>query len=145
MNKNIKITASECLLRGNSVVASIRDIKRIESAAIFYFRLWHDGDVSRKKIERNLTISHGYMKGYKSSKAIHDFCTLVFCEEFESFSILSIEEEFISADENCLSKLVFYTILGNDKDAINLANMLVPAESVFKLFFLAKDLSFLQR
>ena len=145
MNKNIKITATECLRRGNFVVASIKDTKRIESAAIFYFRLWYKGDVSKKEIERNLTITHGYMKGYKSSKAIHDFCTLVFREDSESFSILSIEDKFISADENCLSKLVFYTILGNDKDAINVANMLVPAESVFKLFFLAKDLSFLQR
>ena len=144
MNKNIKITATECLRRGNFVVASIKDTKRIESAAIFYFRLWHDGDVSRKKIERNLTISHGYMKGYKSSKAINDFCTLVFHEGSESFSIQSIEDEFISADENCLSKLVFYTISGTNKDAINVAKMLVPAASVSELIVLAKDLSFLQ-
>ena len=145
MNKDIKIFDSDRPKRGNFIVASIMDTSRIESAAISYFRLWYNGDASRKQIELNLTISHGYMKGYKLSKAIHDFCTLVFCESAESFSIQPLKDEFITADENCLSKLVSYNVLGKDEDSINIAKILVPATSVSKLLFLVKDLSFLHR
>lgn len=145
MNKDIKILDSDLPRRGNFIVASIKDTSRIESAAISYFRLWYNGDASRKRIERNLTISHGYMKGYKLSKAIHDFCTLAFYEGVESFSIQPVKDEFITADENCLSKLVFYNVLGKDEDSRNIAKMLVPVTAVSKLVFLAKDLNFLHK
>ena len=95
----------------------------------------------RKEIERNLTISLGYLKGYKSSKIIHYFCFLVFCEGFDPFSIQLISSEFISADENCLSKLILYTSLGNEKEVIHTANMICSKPLSSNLILLAKDVS----
>ena len=141
MNKNIKVLNNEYLTRGDFVVASIQSISVIEKFAISYFRLWYSGPVLRKEIERNLTISLGYLKGYKSSKIIHDFCFLVFCERSGPFSIQPINSEFISADENCLSKLILYTSLGNEKEAIHTANMICSKSLSSNLILLAKDVN----
>jgi hypothetical protein len=73
MNKNIKVLNNEYLTRGGFVVASIQSISVIEKSAIYYFGLWYSGPELRKEIEGNLTISLGYLKGYKSSKIIYDF------------------------------------------------------------------------
>ena len=141
MNKNIKVLNNEHLTRGDFAVASIQSTNVTEKSAISYLRLWYSGPVSRKEIERNLTISLGYLKGYKASKIIHDFCFLVFCEGSVPFSIQPINSEFISADENCLSKLILYTSLGNEKEAIHSATMICSKSLSSKLILLAKDVS----
>ena len=141
MNKNIAVLNNEFPRRGDFVVESIQSTNVIEKSAISFFRLWCDGAVSRKEIKRNLTISLGYLNGYKSSKAIHDFCSLVFCEVSAPFLIQPINDEFISADENCLAKLIFYTFLGNDKEANSIVNMLFPKSLGSKPLLLAKGVS----
>ena len=83
MNKNIKVSNNEYLIRGDFVAANIQSTNVIEKSAISYFRLWYSGPVLRKEIERNLTISLGYLKRYKSSIIIHDYCFLVFREGFD--------------------------------------------------------------
>ena len=139
MNKNTTILHNDFLGRGDFVVATIQSTNVIEKAAISFFRLWCDGTVSRKEIERNLTISLGYLRGYKSSKAIHDFCALLFHEGSKPFSIQMIDDDFISADENCLSKFILYTFLGNDNEAENIVSMFFPRPLCSKLLLSAKD------
>lgn len=65
----------------------------------------------------------------------------MFCEGFDPFSIQLISSEFISADENCLSKLILYTSLGNEKEVIHTANMICSKPLSSNLILLAKDVS----
>jgi hypothetical protein len=64
---------------------------------------------------------------------------LVFCERIDPFSIQPINSEFISADENCLSKLILYPFLGNEKEAKHIANMICSKSLSSNLILLAKD------
>ena len=66
---------------------------------------------------------------------------LVFCERTDPFSIQLINSEFISADENCLFKLILYTSLGNEKEAIHTANMICSKSLSSNLILLARDVN----
>ena len=48
----------------------------------------------------------------------------MFREHSDPLSIQPINSKFISADENRLSKLVLYTALGNEKEAMYTANII---------------------
>jgi hypothetical protein len=66
---------------------------------------------------------------------------LVFCERIDPFSIQPINSEFISADEIFLFKLILYTSLGNEKEAIHTANMICSKSLSSNQILLAKDVN----
>ena len=117
---------------------SIFDLTDVESTAVRYFRLWYDGTESQKIVEKNFTISLGYMDGYKASRSFGNMCDLLSKKGRRNLVRRPVSSEWVGMGEHCFCQLIHSSIHFKRDTAMLICFFLVSPEVAPNLFNLAQ-------
>ena len=122
---------------------SIDDLSELETYFLNLMRRWFLGGRSQAKINRDLTINHGYFRGHLISQSINNLFTMI--NLYSPFLLIHCYgHRLLSDDEKIILRLVFPGSFSKADRAINILKI-VSEEEFRTLNQLAKEIHFCLR
>jgi hypothetical protein len=124
---------------GSASVGFISELDAIEAASVIYLRLWCDGPEAQANVWRDFASMLGPDRGRKALKSFEDLCVL--CCQYGRRPLMrhSLHCKCLGADESCFANFISAAAMGERKDAMLIATLLVRPDVAPMLTSLAAE------
>ncbi|MGG7567150.1 hypothetical protein ACQ5SO_13435 [Rhodovulum sp. DZ06] len=127
--------------RGAAPVSRMEELSPLETAAVMYFRLWHDGEAGRARATADFAALLGLGHGAAAVQALDRLCALLGAHGRRPLMRHSKSCSCVGSDEAVVAAFLSRAAEGEREEAMLMASLLIRAEMAPLALAVAEELA----